>query len=51
MEYLCYFRKKVNGDIIILSVCGIIIAFFIVLRIKLIDKKQDILLKKLEKEN
>jgi len=44
-------EKKVNSDIIVLSICGLILAFFIVLRIKIIDKNQDKLLEKLEKEN
>jgi len=38
-------------NIIVLSISRLILAFFIVLRIKIIDKNQDKLLEKLEKEN
>jgi len=43
-------EKKVNNDIIILSLSGFVVAVFIALKIKSIDYQQDELLEKLEKE-
>ncbi len=43
-------EKKANKDIIILAVIGAIISILIVLKIKIIDTKEDELLEKLEKE-
>jgi threonine/homoserine efflux transporter RhtA len=42
--------NKANKDIVVLSSIGVIIAIFIVLKIKTIDIQEDELLEKLEKE-
>jgi drug/metabolite transporter (DMT)-like permease len=44
-------ENKVNKDIMILTFIGIIILIFLALKIKIIDEKENELLKQLEKEN
>jgi drug/metabolite transporter (DMT)-like permease len=44
-------EKKANKDIMILTFIGIIILIFLALKIKIIDEKENELLKQLEKEN
>jgi len=44
-------EKKISENIIILSIIGVIVAIFIVFKIKIIDLQEDELLEKLEKED